>query len=419
MNQPPLRILYIAGPGDVIATYRHWREGRDDPSQVAVTYSGQFYDACRELGAVAWVVGSHPDRRELRDGPIRIEHRPIPLEHRRGLLYHLGATWYSLSLLASAVRFRADVVVATGGVYWFMLRILPRLGIHVVPSLHCTLWTTHRRTRASHRFQLLLSRGLFKRDALATLAVSDNVAAQVRELTAGRHRPLLRFDPVYRQGAFADLPEPDPRRRPFRVLFAGRVEWYKGVFNLLDVARDLNRSGRHDIVFDVCGRGAALDELSERIDQFGLGGRFICHGPCDQATMKRMFAACHAVIVPTTSHFIEGCNKAAIEGVLAGRPVITSTVCGSTQDLGDAVELVDPDDVAGYRRAVLRLCDDHTLYERRRRACRAAHERFYDLSESWGAKLRQVLRMIRPELERSVPHADDMPDLADAHQSIA
>ena len=42
--QRPLRIVYAAGPGDVVGTYRHWKEGRDDPSQVAITYSGQFYD---------------------------------------------------------------------------------------------------------------------------------------------------------------------------------------------------------------------------------------------------------------------------------------------------------------------------------------------------------------------------------------
>ena len=46
---PPLRILYAAGPGDVIGTYRHWKEGRDDPSQIAITYSGQFYSLCKEL----------------------------------------------------------------------------------------------------------------------------------------------------------------------------------------------------------------------------------------------------------------------------------------------------------------------------------------------------------------------------------
>ena len=43
----PLRLMYAAGPGDIIGTWKHWKEGRDDPSQVAITYSGQVYDLCR------------------------------------------------------------------------------------------------------------------------------------------------------------------------------------------------------------------------------------------------------------------------------------------------------------------------------------------------------------------------------------
>ena len=41
---PPLRLLYAAGPGDVAATYRHWKDRVEDPSEIVPTYSGQFFD---------------------------------------------------------------------------------------------------------------------------------------------------------------------------------------------------------------------------------------------------------------------------------------------------------------------------------------------------------------------------------------
>ena len=78
MTRKSLRILYAAGPGDVIGTYRHWKQGLDDPSEVAVTYSSQLFDVCRELGAEAWVISYHPRRQKLRDGPFVVEHRPLP-----------------------------------------------------------------------------------------------------------------------------------------------------------------------------------------------------------------------------------------------------------------------------------------------------------------------------------------------------
>src|SRR3954469_9280014 len=89
----PLRIFYAAGPGDVIGTYRHWSAGRDDPSQVAVTYSAQFLDVCRALGAAGYVMSSHPQRGGIQDGPFRVEHRPIPFTKGPAALYHLGQLW--------------------------------------------------------------------------------------------------------------------------------------------------------------------------------------------------------------------------------------------------------------------------------------------------------------------------------------
>src|SRR5436305_14053187 len=78
----PLRILYVAGPGDVAGTYAHWKAGRDDPSEVAVTYSGQFFDVCRELGAPGYVIASSAKPADVRDGQFRIVHRPIPFARR-------------------------------------------------------------------------------------------------------------------------------------------------------------------------------------------------------------------------------------------------------------------------------------------------------------------------------------------------
>src|SRR6188508_639513 len=110
LTQRPLRIVYAAGPGDVVGTFRHWKEGRDDPSQVAVTYSGQFYDLCREIGAQAYVISHCPRRDRESDAQFRTLNRPVPFLVAPGPLYLLGQIWYGLRLTATAVRFRADVV---------------------------------------------------------------------------------------------------------------------------------------------------------------------------------------------------------------------------------------------------------------------------------------------------------------------
>src|SRR4051812_28830355 len=111
----PLRLLYIAGPGDVVGTFRHWKAGRDDPSEVAVTYSGQFFDLCRAIGAQGLVISycRRPDRES--DGQFRVRHHRVPFQKGPGPLYYLGQAWSGLRYTATALRFRADAVVMMSG----------------------------------------------------------------------------------------------------------------------------------------------------------------------------------------------------------------------------------------------------------------------------------------------------------------
>ena len=57
------------------------------------------------------------------------------------------------------------------------------------------------------------------------------------------------------------------------MLFVGRVEHDKGVFDLVEIAKELARKGLNDIGFDVCGVGGALDELKRSVAASGLSDR--------------------------------------------------------------------------------------------------------------------------------------------------
>jgi glycosyltransferase involved in cell wall biosynthesis len=390
-----LRILYAAGPGNVIGTYGHWKEGRDDPSQVSVTYSGQFYDVCRDLGAYSLVIASSHTPGHLRDGRFTIKHRPVPFESGPGHLYHLGQVLAAGRLILSALLFRADAAVVTNGSgHWFPLSLLPLLGIKVIPSLHCVLWPKNRPPRGVNRVVQRLDAPFFARAAFAIMSASRDIAHQVAAMTSGTHRPVKEFLPTYRPGTFAGSGEVPRARRPFRVFFAGRVERDKGVFDLLDIARRFTAAGRTDIEFDLCGDGVALPELRRQVAESGLGERFRCHGHCSRAVMQEMYARAHVVIVPTTTDFIEGFNQVVAEGVLGGRPVITSDVCPALDYVRDAVVEVAADDVQGYAEAILKLCDDEGFYQAKCRGCTAVQPQFYDTQRGWAAVLKGILAIV-------------------------
>lgn len=390
-----LRILYAAGPGDVLGTYRHWKAGRDDPSQVSMTYSGQFYDLCRELDAHAYVIASSHLPGYLQDGRITVEHRPTPFETAPGPLYHLGQVWTALRLMWLCLWFRADVMIIVDGTcHWFPLRLLRWMGVKVIPTIHCVMWRKGHALTGLPRLISKFNRKFFTRTASGIMSASCDITHQIEQLTGGRMRPVHEFLPTYRLEQFKDIGEPPRARKPFRVLFAGRIERNKGVFDLLEIAKRFLADGRTDIEFDLCGNGGALAELKAAVEEAGVGATFRCHGHCNKPTMKEMFARCHVVIVPTTSEFIEGFNQVVAEGVLSGRPVITSNVCPALHYVRDAVMEVPPDDVAAYGNAILRLCDDVAFYDATITACHAAQAQFYDLSRSWGATLSNLLRTI-------------------------
>jgi glycosyltransferase involved in cell wall biosynthesis len=387
-----LRVLYAAGPGNVIGTYRHWVENRDDPSQVSITYSSQFYEVCRALDAQAYVISSSKEKHFLRDGQFIFEHRPIPFRFSSGLLYHFGQLWYGLRLIISALWFRSDaVVIVDGTTHWFVLSLLAAMGVRVIPSLHCVFWPKYAVPSTVEKWLFNFSRHLFTHQCTAILTASDEISEQLIGLTGTQHLPLVLFLPTYRRTEFAEVSEPDENRTPFRVLFAGRIESNKGVFDLLEIAKHFVTIGRHDIVFDICGTGSAFEDLQKAIKLAGIDSNFVCHGHCNKSQMREMFNQAHTVIVPTKTDFVEGFNQVVVEGVLSGRPVVTSAVCPALSYVRDAVVEVPPDDIQEYSNALLKLCDDRSFYEEKRRNCLTLQEQFYDPSRGWGAMLKSVL----------------------------
>ena len=355
------------------------------------------------------------------DGPFTLEHRPLRFVRGPGPLYHLAQVWAGLRLTATAVRFRADVVLTMGGAAWFSLFLLPLLGVKVVLTLHGHFWRVARPPRGLDALLWRLNAGFLRRGVAAVMYISDSVAGQVRSLVGPAFAaPMLHFVPTYRPDVFRGVAEaPPPAPPPFRVFYAGRVERSKGVFDLLDVAARFAAEGRAGVEFDLCGDGGALEELRARAKEAGVGDRFRCHGHVQKSVMRGMYQRAHVVIAPTTTDSIEGLNKVVVESVLACRPVVTSRVCPALEYVRDAVVEVPPDDVKAYGDAILRLAEDRGFYESKVRGCAAATGQFYDADRSWGGTLRRVLGMVGvlPAERRAAPPGD-APDAAPAPADV-
>jgi glycosyltransferase involved in cell wall biosynthesis len=390
-NQKKLRFAYLGGPGDALAVFNAWSTGTT-LEYFGTNYLKQFYQACADFRAEGYVILTSPEEYSCRSiGNFLLENRPTPAG-LRGVRYHIAFFIWVTKIVPRMIRFRPNVFVVTAGLnVCIILSVLKIFGIVIIPAIHDSLWKRYAILKTSERIVRRLQAWFFSCCASEFIVAAESTAGQVRSLIPRKKIQIEVFLPTYPRQQFAFIRKPRFDVRPFRVLFMGRIETNKGVYDLVEVAAKVDPRGFH---FDICGVGSQLPSLQRTVDDRGLKAVVSCHGFLDRKELYALLDEAHVVIVPTTTGFEEGFNMVCAEAILAGRPVVTSAVCPALAYIRDAAIEVPPNDVERYREAIIRLAEDRTLYEQKCRACEPLQGQFYDENNSYGAKLRIVLTAV-------------------------
>ena len=368
--------------------------GEPDPTQVSITFSSQFADFCQDVGAEAYITSHNNKKQIFHSGRFTLEHRPKPMRNSTGFRYHLGELVYALSLFFTATRFGANwALLESGTTHYFAMFLFRLAGIRVVPILHNCLWPSGYPSRGRvHRLIARLDSLFFRWGASAVIGVSPECVRQVHQLSRGRHKTLYEIRAQYRPEALNTIPPPPPfEQRPFTILFLGRIDTSKGVFDILEIARKIQDRAPNQVRWDICGDGPAFESLRSRQRELRLETIVGLHGWTSPQNQRDLRARSHAVIVPTRSSFAEGMAMTAIEAVLTGRPVITSRVVPALEVLRPACIEARPDDVDSYTEQILKLIDDPHWYRALCQACTPLQAQFYDGKQGERAVLKQVL----------------------------
>ncbi|MPV88080.1 glycosyltransferase [Georgenia ruanii] len=241
-----------------------------------------------------------------------------------------------------------ELVRSAGPTAWRLQRLLRRRGADVayINTVTIPIWflaarlartpaVCHVHEAEAHLpwpFRLALAAPL-----LMARQVVANSAATRSFLT--RSVPVLapRITTIHNGISSNAAPLPLRARQPadqLRLALIGRLSPRKGVHVALDAVA-LARSRGVDVRMDVCGtpfRGYEWyeHELRERAQQADLAGAVRFHGYVHPT--EPILEAADAVLVPS---FGESFGNAAVEGMLAGRPVIASRVQALTEILTD------------------------------------------------------------------------------------
>ncbi len=384
-------IAYAAGPGDIVKTFRYWQNGRDDPHQVAITYSGQFFELCKKLNVKGVAISSNPRADSISTEQFHIENIP-PVPASKGFQFHGQQIMKSYNFIQRARHHGANIFVvsdATG--HWFPFSWFTHPNEIIIPTLHCVLWSNFSPLSRSRKALNLIERPFFSHRTSGILCVSEDIEKQIQFLTEKKEASTKIFHPVYRPGTFDSITPPPSSEKQFNIFFAGRLEKTKGVYDLLNIAVHMKKKNFSTIQFDLLGNGSEEKSLRQQANEQRIEDVFHIHGYCHRDKLLQLLNQAHVIIVPTTKQFHEGFNKVVAEGILAGRPVITSSACPALNQLREGIVEVPAEDVSAYEQAILQLYQNQRLYQEKRQACKKLSKKFYDLRYSWGAALEDFL----------------------------
>lgn len=392
------KIFYAcSGAADLISSYKHWKNGEHDPHEVSITFSGQTLDFCKEIGAHIYMTSPRADGGAYSDEAVTIEHKPKPKFSflRPGVSYYLSEFIYGFVLLWRAIRLRANVaLIDSGATYYFMLFLFRAFGIKVIPILHNTLWPSgFPPQKKQDRVIQWLDKWFFRYGANAILGVSKECEIQLVELCGSAvSDKYVPFRAQFHKSYFDHIaPPPVYGQRPFKIMFIGRVEVFKGVFDILKMAEQLEKRHPGHFKWVICGTGPALESLQAKAVDMSLTDLVDIPGWVDLEQLIEIYRDCHMSIVPTTDGFNEGLAMTAAESALTGRPVITSGVVPAAGEMETACYKARTNDIDSFVDGIEKIAFDEDLYQTMRQACHDESLQFLDRAQGLTAMLHVAL----------------------------
>lgn len=151
----------------------------------------------------------------------------------------------------------------------------------------------------------------------------------------------------------------DTKKRDFTILFVGRLEIYKGVYDVVEAVRRLLldadlRGYRVKILF--VGEGSEYTRLLEKERRLGVSWHSK-HVSARYLEMPEFYHQADIFVAPSkpTSTWVEQYCTALLEAQSMGLPIVTTRTGGIPENVGDAAVVVQPGNVEEITLALKKL----------------------------------------------------------------
>jgi len=174
-------------------------------------------------------------------------------------------------------------------------------------------------------------------------ALVDNGISASKLIVSGNAVDFNRIDAV----------QPRYHKKVFDGVFVGRIAKEKGVFDLIDLWKDIVKV-RKEAKLLIVGTGLELRAIKEEIFASGLEDNVFVRGQCNDAELYSLLKASKIFIFPS---LFEGWGIAVAEALACGLPILTYDIPALREVFGKckSVFLVPVKDVESMASTVLRV----------------------------------------------------------------
>lgn len=151
------------------------------------------------------------------------------------------------------------------------------------------------------------------------------------------------------------------------ILYVGRIEIGKGVFDLLNAFREIALE-RSSATLMFVGAGREQERLGRTVAAYGLEDRVCVAGPCTYDALGRYYSSARVVVVATRQWLGEGLCKTVLEAQAFGVPVVGPDYGAFRYTIHAGVNGLryKPDSVNDLTNVLRRVLSDEALYSRLR-----------------------------------------------------
>lgn len=176
------------------------------------------------------------------------------------------------------------------------------------------------------------------------ICVSDYVRNSLLKETSDKN--ITKYETIFNGASHEQFTKEFDKQGVLKILFAGRVEKSKGIYELIQAVRDL------DVVLKIAGDGSIFDKIKEYIREEKLDNKIYLLGKLKYSDLVYQYKEADILVSPSLR--VEGFPMSIVEAMGFYLPIITTKIGGNQDAVIDNKNgfLINPSDVKDLKEKI-------------------------------------------------------------------